>query len=269
MKKFLAACLSMLVILSLFIGAVGCGGSSSANATKILEESSAEMKDVVKFKVKTTAKTTADIEGTDQDMEMEMKSDMSDPDEPKAQVVVAGMGSDSDVYLYGQYTYINIPNQGWVKAATSDMSDYEQMTPSGISDMSEGATNVMMKSETDDYYEISFDIGKKYLQDIFSNQSVGNQLGEEFTQMMEEMLKGLSMSLVVKIEKDSKNIETAKIKMAFKDMPMVGDMSINMDMKFSDFNGDFEIELPAEAETAREISPEELQNLLPGSALGI
>lgn len=269
MKKLLAVFLSTLLILSLFIGAVGCGGNSSANAEKVLEESSTEMEGVDKFKVETKVKTTADTEGLDQEMVMDMKSDMSDAEEPKAQVAIAGMGNDSDVYLYGQYTYINVPGQGWLKAATNDMSDYEQMTPSGISDMSKGATNVKMVSETGDYYKISFDIGKKYLQDIFSQQELGNQLGEEFENMMKEMLKGLSMSLVVKIKKETKNIETAKINMVFKDMPMVGDMTMNMDMKFSDFNGDFVIELPAEAQAAREVSPEELENLLPGSALGM
>lgn len=269
MKKSLIACLSLLVTLSLLIGAAGCGGGSSANATEVLKTSSAKMKNVEKFKVEAEIKTSADMEGADQDIDMEMASDMSNPEELKAQIVVSGMGVDTEVYLYGAYTYINIPGQGWVKAATSDMSDYEQMTPSGISDMSEGAENIKMVSENGDYHEISFDIGKKYLQDILGGQDLDNQLGEEFSKMMEDMLKGLSMSMVVKIDKKTSYMTSAEIKMVFKDMPMVGDMSIVMDMDFSDFNGDIAVELPAEAQTAREVSPEELENQLPGSTLGI
>lgn len=269
MKKLVIVCVSFMAILLLTAGTIGCGGSSSASAPEALEKSNTAMNDVLKFKMKAEAKTNMDMEGGSGTMEMEMKADMSDEEAPKVQVAAAGMGTDSDIYMFGQYTYMNIPGQGWVKAAVTDMSDYEQMTPTGVSNMTEGAENVKMVSETDDYYEISFDVGQKYLQSLFGDESLGDELGEEFSKMMEEMLKGLSISIVVKIDKKTSYITDAKMKMDFKDIPMVGDMSMDMNMEYDDFNGAFEVELPAEANDAREVSPEELETLKPSTGLGI
>ncbi|MBN2169228.1 MAG: hypothetical protein JW738_08285 [Actinobacteria bacterium] len=260
MKKLLVALISLMLVLgSIAICATGCGGKSSAEAADILDKSNAAMQKITSFTMKTTGKYEMDMtEGMDQDIKMEMKADMSDPQNLKAQIVTSMMGMDTEMYLLGNYSYMEMPGMGWVKTPMADMGEYSQMTPEDISNMSKGAEDVKLVSEDGNSYEVSFTVGSKYFESAFEGDALGDELGEELSGMFEDMIKNMSMSAVFKIDKKTMYTTEAKVKMDMKDVPMIGNMTADMVMKYSDYNKPVTIELPPEAAAAPEIDPSEL-----------
>ncbi|MBN1289238.1 MAG: hypothetical protein JXA49_06345 [Actinobacteria bacterium] len=260
MRKLLASLISLMLILGSFgVWTAGCGGTSSAETADILDKSSAAMQDVTSFTMKTTGEYEMDMmDGAEQDIKMEMIADMSDPQDPKAQIVTSVMGMDTELYLLGNYTYMEMPGMGWVKTPMADIGEYAQMTPDEIGKMSKGAEDLKMVSENGKSYEVSFTIGSEYFESAFESDALGDELGEEFMGMFEDMIKNMSMSAVFTIDKKSMYITEAKVKMEMKDVPMIGNMTADMDMKYSDYNKPVTIELPPEAAAAPEVDPSEL-----------
>lgn len=255
---------TVLTVFFLLIGLVavfsaGCGGKSSAEAADILEKSNAAMQAITTFSMKMDGSYKMEMmEGMEQDIVMEMRSDMSNPQDPKAQIVMSAAGMDMEMYLIGNYTYMEIPGQGWVKTAVADMSQYSQMTPSEISKMSKGAEDIKIVSEKGGSYEISFKAGEEYIQSVYQSEGVTDALGEEMSEMMADIYKNVTVTAVLEIDKKTLYVTGGTMKMEIKDAPMIGTITADIDVEYTSMNEPLTIELPPEAAAAPEVDAGEL-----------
>ena len=72
---------------------------------------------------------------------------------------------------------------------------------------------------------------------------------------MKDMFKGLKMGVVYKIDRNTMLADSASVTMSMKNAPIIGDMSIDMTVTFTDYNVPVTITLPPEAQNAPEVQP--------------
>lgn len=277
MRK-LALC-SVILLLAAALIFAGCGGkkedtsgtksSGNLSAKQILEESSKKMQAVKSakaegaYKMTTSAAPESSSEaGGNMEFAFDMEMDLTNQQKPDLKMAMKGMGQDTVIYMTGGYAYMEAPEQGWVKAPAGESDSMSQTSPAEIAKFADNAENLRIVSESGTSYQISFDIGKEMLKEQMGSQQDVSELGPEIQKMLEDMLKNMKMSAVFTIDKKTMYIEQAKINMAVRDFPMVGDMTLDMAMKFSGFNQPVNVSLPPEAANAQEMAE------LPGSTSG-
>jgi hypothetical protein len=249
----------------------GCGGggttggveSTKLSAQEILEESNLKMQEVTSLKANGFYKAAMGEAGSEaMDFDFEMEIDMTNAESPEVHMVMRGMGQDTEVYMSEGIAYASVPGQGWVKGPAGDTDSFKQATPAEIAKFAEDAEDLKILAEDGTHYELAFVISEQYLRNQMSSEFDMQDLGPEVEKMMNDMIKGMKMNAVFKIAKDTMFIEVAKIAMEIKDMPMLGSMTLDMELEFSDFNEPVAVALPAEAANAVE-SPD-LSNTIPG-----
>lgn len=270
---------SIVILLAFALLFAGCGekkdetsGSKSSgglSAKEILEESSAKMQTVKSASAKgvykmTTSAAEATSGGESMDFTFEMEMDLTDPEKPELKMAMKGMGQDTVFYMTGGYVYTEVPEQGWVKAPAGDTDSMTQTSPAEIAKFADNAENLKIVSETGNSYKISFDIGQEMLKEQMGAEQDTSELGPEMQKMLDDMLKNMKMTAVFTINKKTMFIEEANINMALKDFPMVGDMTLDMSMAFSNFNEPVSVSLPAEAANAQEVAELPSSSGLPG-----
>ncbi|MBU1944622.1 MAG: hypothetical protein KKE36_13225 [Actinobacteria bacterium] len=276
MRKSLVVLVVVLLACTLAVVA-GCGGSkteSQSDAQKILKQSQDKMSEVETVKV--TGKMVIGTPGAEVKQEtadLSMEAKMVTPDEIEGHMVITeSTGAKTDVYMSQGYVYTNDPATGWYKQKADEAgTSSTMMSPQDLEELSKYAENVTM-TETGDEYKLTFDVGSEYFE-----KAMAAQYGDESTQtipgskeleeMMKSLIKGIEMSVTYTIDKSTMLARSADIKMTMKDAPMMGDVSIAMDLNFSDYGAPVEVALPAEAQSAQEVTPGTAMPSIPG--LGI
>jgi hypothetical protein len=141
------------------------------------------------------------------------------------------------------------------------------LTPGQITGLGKYAENLKELPEEGNNYVLSFDVGSEFFEKTLAGAeqpgsqpaSEDQQSAQDMVKLAREMLKGLEMSVVMKIDKSTYYPSETTIKMSLKEIPIIGDMSVDMKMAFSNYNEPVTVALPAEAQNAKEI-----QGGLPG-----
>jgi predicted small lipoprotein YifL len=265
MRKAFLVVLVALMLVAVMV--VGCGekkpAGESADAKMVLEESTEKMQEVDSMKASGSYEMTTETEGAEQmDLSFQMEMDLSDPNDIKGRMIMKGMGQDIDVYMSGGYAYTQVPDRGWVKTPL-DTQSMSQPTPEEIKKFADNAENLKITSEDDTSYTLEFDLSRDFVEEQIQEQGEVTEGASEYTEMVEAIVNSMTMGAKFKIAKDSMFIEETQIKMDVTDMPMVGDMSLDMKMEFSDYNQPVTVALPPEAASATEVEA------IPGTSGGV
>lgn len=264
MRKYSGVLIAVLMIAALAV--TGCGGGDSGDgklsAQEILDLSSEAMKDITSIKAVGEYRVKADIaEEEEMDISLEMEIDITNPDKPVGKMIMSGMGEELEMFFSDGYVYLNAPDEGWIKAHAAESQTFQAATPGEIVRFSDGAENLKIASEDSGSYEISFDISDKYFMEQADMDEDLSELGPEMEKMIQDMLKGINMSAMFRIAKDTYHVENADILIEMKDMPMMGSMSLEMTLGFSNFNVPIAVVLPPEAAGAVEV--DDLDDTIP------
>lgn len=263
LRKMLVVLVAVVVV-ALMVAGCGQKKESSADAKAILEDSSNKMQEVATVKADGSYEMSTQAEGAEEmELSFQMEMDMSDPNNPKGRMVMKGMGEDVDVYMDGGYAYAEVAGSGWVKTPL-ETGSLSQPTPTEITQFAENAKDLKITSEDSNSYTLDFEIDRAYIEEqMAASEGFTVEGSEEYGEMIEAIVNSMTMNATFKVAKDTKYIEDATIKMEISDMPMAGNMAVNMKMSFSDYNQPVDVVLPAAAASAREVES------LPSSAGGI
>jgi predicted small lipoprotein YifL len=278
---------SLVVLLIAAVLAAGCGSKSStankpsSQVQKVISENQSKMQDVKTVKMAGKATVLTPQSETKQEnvtYTAEMKL-LSKQDVEMHMTATESNGKKSEMYIVGGYLYSNDPAKGWVKEKVQPGNQQtSMMTPSGVADLMKYASNMKMGTTSGSDYVITFDVGSKLFEQIF-NQAVGStpstapesEAEKQLAQSMKDMLKGLQMGVVYKINKSTMLADSATITVAMKGTPVIGDMSVDMALTFTDYNVPVTITLPPEAQNAPEVqaNPSGIPNIpsIPGLGL--
>jgi hypothetical protein len=273
MKKAVIVLLAALLIGAAVVA--GCGGKSTKTASSpaqdVLQKSQAKMQEIksVKLAGKASVLTPqSEVKEESYEFAAEMKL-LSKDDVEMKMVSKDSAGKPTDAYMVGGYVYTNDPNAGWTKQkvdASSGVSS-SMLSPTGIADLSKYAQNMKLMPEQGGKYVVSFDVGSKFFEDMLNQaaastgspsstpSSEDKKAAQELAQTMKDMMGGLQMGVVYKIDKNTMLADSTTIKMSMKGAPIVGDMTADMTATFADYNAPVTITLPPEAQNAKEVQP--------------
>jgi len=274
MKKVVIVSLAVLMIGAII--AAGCGSkatkSASSPAQQVLEKSQAKMQDVQTVKITGKANVLtpqSEVKKESYDFDASMKI-ISKDDVEMQMVAKDSAGKMTAVYMLGGYVYTNDPTTGWTKqkaTSSSGNATSSLLSPSGITELSKYATNMKLEPVQGGTYTVSFDVGPKYFQQLIDQATAGTdtspssgsaedqKAAEQLAQTMKDMMAGIQMGVVYKIDKNSMLAQSSTINMSMKGAPIVGDMTADMTANFSDYNAPVTVTLPPEAQNAREVQP--------------
>lgn len=267
--------IAMVFLVLLLVGAVvaaGCGNKSAkpkaatGSAEDVLAKAQDSMKEVKSFKLKGDALVeTPEAETKEESFEFTAEANVISEDETDMHVVAKdSTGQVTDAYMVGGYAYTNDPVSGWVKQPISGNNlTSGVVTPGTIQDLDKFAENMAVKEEQGKYV-LTFDLGSAFFDDMFK-QSAGEEPAatspaeeealKQLEDTMKELMKGLEMSMSVTIDKDTYYMDSFVITASMKGAPMMGDMNMEMNGTFSDYNVPVTVALPPEAQAAREVPP--------------
>jgi hypothetical protein len=269
----------IVLLAALLIGAVvvaGCGGKSTKTASSpaqdVLQKSQTKMQDVksVKLAGKASVLTPqSEVKEESYEFSAEMKI-LSKDDVEMKMVAKDSAGKATEAYMVGGYIYTNDPTTGWTKQKAESSSgsiSSSMLSPTGVADLSKYAKDMKLEPEQGGKYVVAFDVGSKFFEDMLdqASTSTGTQsstpssedkkAAQELAQTMKDMLGGLQMNVVYKIDKSTMLADSTTVKMSMKGAPIVGDVTVDMTATFADYNAPVTITLPPEAQNAREVQP--------------
>lgn len=253
----------IIALIAIALALSGCGSGQEATdlsaekAREVLDDSNRKMGELESLEAYGVYDLEAQgSQGEDLDFEFEVAMDVS-PGNPEVHMTIDSADKTTDVYMKDGYTYLQVPDEGWVKteAGASDADGFSPPTPTRILEFSENARNLRIVSEDRDHYRLAFDVGEEFIeQQIEASFGVGGSVaGSE--EVLQEIIDNTEMTAVFRISKTTKYIENADFTMKISNMPMVGDVSLSIKMEFSRFNEPMDISLPPEALEATEIKP--------------
>lgn len=272
MKKSSVSVLAVILVAvlaaSLFI--VGCGGGSSAEkegdkgAAGILKSSQAKMENVKSVKLKGVAKV--DTPGAEEKTEtVEFEIAVSQPSKDDVQMHMVQHDSDgqaTEMYVMDGYAYTNDPTTGWSKTPYEGSGALSSgvVTPGSISDMTKYAKNLKIADDKEGRHSISFAIGSDFIDELFEQAAAAqsapsaeqDEATQQLVQTMKDMLKGIQMNMIYKVDKKTLLGDEVQVKMSMKNAPALGDISVVMSAKMYDYGVPVTIALPPEAQNAPE-----------------
>lgn len=262
MKRSVLALLIALSTVAFLL--TGCGAEqetteySAEKAREVLDDANRKMGELESLTVMGSYQLEArGTESAGLNFEFQVEMNVADPDNPEVHMSLTSTGEEADVYIKDGYTYSQVPEQGWIKTRveTSDEDTFSPVTPTDIVEFSENARNLRMVSEEHTHYLLAFDVGREFIE-----QQVKASLGQGGTvsgseEILGELIENTEMSAVFRISRADKYIESAEFKMKMVNVPMVGEVNLDMKMEFSDFNEPVETSLPPEALDATEVVP--------------
>lgn len=262
MKRFLIVLLLASMAAALLL--TGCGESktekSADDAKAILEKSQQKMGDITSVKMTgSTSMVMPEAEETDTEFGFEAVTNIAADGQQEVHLVAKGDGEEYETYAMGGYAYTYDPNTGWIKQKISGTEDAGTAVPTHdqIVEMGRYAENLRLLPEEGGSYVVAFDVSPKFYEQYTTGSTDGEAEGD-ISGMMADLLKGIEISIVYKINKETLYADAAIIDMSLNDMPMLGDVTASMDAAFSDYNKQVSIVLPPEAQNAKE------EELLPG-----
>jgi len=264
--------LSLVVLVALFVAVLvvaGCGKKepkAPTGAKQILDKSQQVTKDIKSVK----GSGSADVlmpqsEEKETKVTFNMESNVISKDDVEVYMVATEQaGEETQVYLVGGYMYSYSPKTGWEKQkvqGAEDLTSAGLLSPSTVSDLSKYAQNVKQLPDEGNNYVISFDVSSQFFEKALSSAQ-GQQSSaptseeqkalQQMTDLMKDMLKGLNMNMVLKIDKTTYYPADAVVTLGIKGAPVIGDMTANLKTAFTDYNKPVTITLPPEARNAPE-----------------
>ncbi len=276
MKKLVLAIMVMLLIAA--VVAAGCGkkeASAPKGAQAVLDKSQKASQEVKSLKASGSAAIlTPQSEVKESKMTFEMEGNIISESEVEAKITASeDKGKKTEAYIVGGYAYSFDTTTGWVKQKVDSAQELGtgMLTPGQLTSLGKYAENLKELPEEGNNYVLSFDVGSKFFEKSLTgaeqpgSQPAGEdqQSTQDMLKLAREMLKGLKMSVVMKIDKTTYYPNETTIKMSLKEMPIIGDMSVDMKMAFTDYNKPVSVTLPAEAQNAKEL-PAGMPGGLPG-----
>jgi hypothetical protein len=257
MRKIFFALTAALLVSALIVSGCGKTAPKKSDAQKLLEESNKKMQTVKSFKAVGTINMSGKAPGAgNMDLDFEMQVQTKGPRDFDGHMVMKGMGQDTEMYMVGGNAYVNVPGKGWYKQPLGDYTDISKPpTPAEMAKISEAAENVRILTEDSQYYRMAFDVGPEYIEEAMGMQKDTEGLSAEEKKMMEEMLKGIKMTAVFKIEKSTMYILNMTMGFGIPNMPLVGAVRMEQKIDFSEFDKPVSISLPEEAKNAPEVTP--------------
>ena len=268
MKKFFICTLAGLLVIAVI--AAGCGGKSktaqpSSKAQDVLARNQKKMQAVKSLK-KTGKATvlTPQSETKEESVTYQGEMAMVGNNEVEMHMVVTeSSGEKSEVYVVGGYVYNFDPARGWTKQkVAAGSAEANLMTPTGISGLSKYAENMKLGASSGAKYVLTFGVGSRLFEQIFeqatdssSSTAPSSKAEQQLMESMKDMFKGLKMDVVYKIDKNTMLADSASVTMSMKGAPIIGDMSLDMTVTFTDYNVPVSITLPPEAQNAPEVEP--------------
>ena len=270
MRKFSFALLVALIVAATVASAVGCGKSKKASpnsAKGILEKSQKAVLNAksVKISGSTELKTPEAEEKVSADTFTGEFNIISTSDIEGHVVAQDQKGQQSQAYLVGGYAYSYTPNSGWEKQKTSGVQDLTTglITPENLATMIKYAENLKKLPDEGNNQVVSFDVGNKFYDEMLSGleeeSSAPTTAEQSLAQQYGDLLKGvvgdIKVSVVMKVDKTSSCPSEVTVKASAKDIPMMGDISLDSKMAFTDYDVPVTITLPPEAASAKEVEP--------------
>jgi len=260
MKKAVIALVSAAVV-ALMLALVllgGCGQPKtetySGKARQILSDTNKKMQAVKSLKVSGAYDVQTKMQGSENaNFDYSMEVNAADPQNTERHVSVKGKDKSSEVYVVGGYAYSDAPGQGWVKVKAGESDSLSQSTPAGMLELAASAKNLRMVSEDANTYGITFNVGGDYLEQQIRQALGVDQSGLDLEGELDTIVKNTSMRADFTISKSTMYIDSAKLTMKMRGIPVAGDMGLVMTMAFSGFNEPVAISLPEEARSAREV----------------
>ncbi len=268
MKKYILGVLSIVLIAALL--AAGCGSKSkskepSAEAKRIIKENQARMEEVQSVKMKGKGIVlTPQSETKEEEVAYEAEIKMVDKDNIEMHLVATeSTGKKSEAYITGGYLYSFDQDAGWTKEKIQPGSEQASLlTPAGVADLSRFANDVKLNTGSGGKYVLTFDVGTKLFEKLFEQAAGGAEstmpespATDELAQTMKDMLKGLEMGVVYKVDKKTMLADSATITMSMKGAPVIGDLSMDMKLTFFEYNVPVTITVPPDALNAPEVQP--------------
>jgi hypothetical protein len=240
--------------------AAGCGKTAPkvGNAQKILEDSNKAMQSVKSYKAVGDISMYSNApEAGKMNFEFEMQIQQTGPNDFAGRMTINSMGQDMEMYMVNGYAYMNDPEKGWVKQPLSDFTDFSKLaSPADISDLGDAAQDPRILTEDSQFYKIAFDLGADYIKDLMGLEKGTENLSAEEKKIAQDMLKGMEMSAVFKIEKSTMYVVAMVMNFNIPNMPTVGAVKMEEKINLSEFNKPVEIALPPEAQNAKEVTSE-------------
>lgn len=274
MKKVALGSLAALLVAAMLVTVLlvaGCGSKSTTKkagspAQQVLDKSQTKMQGIQSLKMagKATILTPQSETKTDAvTYTAEMKV-LSKSDVEMHMVASQSNGKKSEMYVVGGYLYSFDSAKGWTKEKVDTASQQQNfMTPSAMNNLTKYAENLKQGADQNGKYVISFDVGSKMFDQMLT-QAAGTaqttspadkQATQQLMQSMRDMLSGLKMGVVYKIDKTTSLADGATIHMSMKGTPVIGDLTVDMAVTFTDYNVPVTITLPPEAQAAPEVQP--------------
>lgn len=266
MKKLLLGALVALMVASLVIA--GCGKKDSGSPTSasgILTRSEKVSQGAKSFKVSGSA-----VVQTPGSEEKETKSTFTgefnviSTSNVEARLVAHdGKGQESQAYIQGDYVYTYSASSGWEKQKIQSVKDLSagMVTPGNLSALTKYAQNVKKLPDKGNNYVISFDVGSKFFENALSEvgqeassapSSAEQSTAKEVGDLFKGVAAGIKMSVVMKVDKTSYYPTEVTVTASAKGIPVLGDVSLDSTVAFSDYNQPVTVTLPAEAASAKE-----------------
>jgi len=270
MKKVLLGFAAAMLIVAFVVA--GCGSKSASNkpatsqAKQVLDSSQAKMQDVQTVKMTGTATVlTPQSETKSETIKLDGQVKiLSKTDAEMHMSATASNGQVTDIYVIGGYEYTNDPVKGWTKQKVTpgQFAQSGAITPESISSLTKYAENMKLAPDQNGMYVITFNVGPQFFEQALnqaSSASTGDasadQAAQQLSQTLKDMLKGIQMTAVYKVNKSTMLADSANIKMFMKGAPVLGDVTVTMNMTFTDYNAPVTITLPPEAAGAQEVQP--------------
>ncbi|PKQ28776.1 MAG: hypothetical protein CVT63_00970 [Candidatus Anoxymicrobium japonicum] len=269
MKKIGIVFVAAFVVATLFVA--GCGGKkpvASNNAKDLLKKSQTKMKSVKSMKINgnySVETPEAETKKESASFVAEIKR-LGKDDADAHMTMTPESGKAEEMFMVGGYAYNNDPASGWTKTKVGSSSDLQKsgvVTPDMISDMSKFAQNMRLDPEEGGKYVIAFDVGSMFFEQMLDQaassataqgSSPDGDATKKQAQAMKDMLKGLKMALVYKMDKKSLLADSAVVTASLNGSAF-GNVKFDMTTTFSDYNAPVSITLPPEAQNAKEIQP--------------
>lgn len=261
----------VLTTLSVLLCLVGCGGGTGgtqSEATPVMMEAGQAMAEMTSYRMSGTMMIEASEVGQDGavvPMEMKTEAEMQILDGETRQYMATTMNRFAiETYVMGDEVYAHYPTQGWIKM---DIAMYRTqdlgtglLGPENIELMAEMAIQAEVIEEGEDKIGLAFHLDEEYLR---MGLEMSAQYLEEAEEVMPEgwmeqameSITSFEADIVVWLWKDSKLLDSMEGEYSMQGTGATGAIVGTMQFKVYDYNADIEIELPAEAEGAVEVTP--------------
>jgi hypothetical protein len=256
MRKVLLAATAVLLAVTIIVAGCGKTNQTESSAQKLLEDSNKAMQSLKSYKAVGKINMSSNVANQGaMNFSFEMQIQQNGPKDFEGRMMINALGKNMDVYITNGYVYTNDPEKGWVKQPLSSVTDFSTLaSPADISKLGDAAQNARILTEDSQYYKIAFDLNADYLKQLMGPKTSNKNLSSEEKKIADEMLKGMQMGAVFKLEKSTMYVNSMVMNFNIQSVPSVGNVKMEEKIDLSEFNKPVEVNLPAEAQNAQEVT---------------